>query len=167
MMQDSSYEQLIKVQKKTLDKVLPVALVIVLVLFFFLGVLFIGLVAPIVAMLFAVGLYFIYFSKLNVEYEYVFINTSLDIDVIYNQNKRKPAMQLSLREAECICPKNSSTFKNYKPVQVLDYTTQTGDQNVYAIMINKDQGLSCVLIEPDERAVAHLKSWGLSKFKPF
>lgn len=167
MIQDSSYEQLVAVKRTAKDKILPILLVIFLVLFFFLGVLFIGMMAPLIALLFGIGLYFLYFSKLNVEYEYLFVNTSIDIDVIYNQKKRKPVMSLSLRDAEVICPKTSNTFKNYKNAEICDFSTQTDDKNVYAIIINADGKQKCVLLEPDQTSLAHLKNWGLSKFKEY
>ena len=60
-----------------------------------------------------------YVPKLEVEYEYLYVNGELDIDAIYSKQKRKKMGSYDASELEILAPENShelDSFIEYKDI---------------------------------------------------
>lgn len=88
----------------------------------------------------------------DVEFEYLLVNRELDIDKIFSKSRRKKAEQFHLEEMELFAPVKSSrldSYKNNMQLRVKDYSSQSGEEGVYAMIIRDDRGVYKVLLEPD------------------
>ena len=84
----------------------------------------------------------------------------MNIDVIYNQLKRKHLLVLDLKEAEVIAPKNSHYLDSYQAgYKTLDYSAGNPEEQPYAIMMVIDRVMTCILIQPDAKMLDHMASF--------
>ena len=104
------------------------------------------------------------FPKLNVEYEYTLLNHDMQVDAIYNKAKRKKIMTFDIQQAEIIAPKGSPRLNSSHPDKTIDFSSGDANAKAYAIMISLEQKNTCILIEPDETMLRHIKGWMGSKF---
>ena len=118
-----------------------------------------GFFSFVAAVLAAILAYYFIFPRLNVEYEYMLLNHDLQIDVIYNREKRKKLKSFDIQTAEIIAPKGSPRLNSFKPDKVFDYSSGNPSAKVYAIIISLDQNNACIYIEPDEKMLDHMKHW--------
>lgn len=148
-MNDAYYELLVKKQQKSTDMIircLTIAAIVVLVL---ISPLF-AFIPLILAIILGAAAYFFIFPRLSVEYEYALLNRELEIDAIYNKQKRKKMTQLDLASAELIAPATSHRLDSYKNLPTVDYSS--GDPaKAYAIVIPIDQSTKQILIDPDQK----------------
>lgn len=97
-------------RKSLVIKSLVWAVFPVCIYWFILGyswVLFIGLAVFILAKIFV-------FPMTSVEYEYLYCDRRITVDVIYNQEKRKTLMEISLDRIELMAPMDSHRLDSYK-----------------------------------------------------
>ena len=138
-------------------------MILVIVAVAVLGTPFLGFLSFVLAVVLGVVAYYFIFPKLNVEYEYIILNHDLQVDVIYNRERRKHLQNLDIQGAEIIAPKGSPRLNSYKPDKVYDYTSGNPSGKAYAIMIPSDQKNICVYIEPDAKMIDHMSQWMGSK----
>ena len=115
-MGDFYTEQLIKKQGDMKDLVIKavlvaVAIVSVLTVFIFP----MGLIFPIIV----IAMVWFLISRLNVEYEYLYVNGDLDIDKIMNKSKRKRVFSTNVKEMELFAPVNSERLEQFKNSKVI------------------------------------------------
>lgn len=149
-MDDFYTEQLIKKQansKDTLKKVGLIAVTVVSVLLAF--VIPIGIILPIVMIIIDV----LVIRSLNVEYEYVFVNGDLDIDKIMNKSRRKRMFSIDAEQMELLAPVGAVELMQYKKAKTYDYTSGTGDAQVYALIASDKGEVKQILFEPNETIV--------------
>ncbi len=158
-MSETFKEYLIKQKKSSKDNLAQVgiiagAIIIIMLAFtYFQG--FLGTVL-IVGVVF---LTIVVFSSFNKEYEYILTNNELDIDVIYNQSRRKRVMTIDMKKIEVMASTKderhqSELSKNYKVVNVSD---NSEDETTYVIMTqNPEMGACKVLISPNESFLTDL-----------
>ena len=164
-MNDQFYEQLVK--KKTGAKEIAVYVLVtaVLILAALEGFLFLGMLIVPVTIVIIFLVYKFVLSKLKVEYEYSIVNYDLQIDAIFNKEKRKEIISLSLRDAELIAKAESDAVKRLKVDKTYNLTSRSAGRNVISIIIKKGNIVSNVMIEPDEDMLSHIKDWSGSKFQ--
>ncbi len=104
-------------------------------------------------------LYFI-FSRLNKEYEYIFTNGELDIDIIFNKSKRKHAFSVQVSDFELIAPVNDGAYVNTfkQAAVVLDFTGGVNKPNTYAALTVINGKKTKIIFEPDENMVKALST---------
>ena len=122
-MSDYYTEQLIKKQTTMKDvflKALLVSLSIVSVLIVFLFPL--GIIIPIGVIAATV----ILIRRLDVEYEYLYVNGDLDIDKIMHKAKRKRVFSMNVNDLEVLAPIDAIELRQYQRAKVLDYSSGTG-----------------------------------------
>ena len=158
-MNDALYELIVARRPKPYDLPVRILVILVIVAIAVLGMPFFGFLSFVVAVLAAILAYYFIFPRLNVEYEYMLLNHDLQIDVIYNREKRKKLKSFDIQTAEIIAPKGSPRLNSFKPDKVLDYSSGIPSAKVYAIIISLDQNSACVYIEPDEKMLDHMKHW--------
>lgn len=165
-MNDAMYEQLVARKPKAYDIPLRILVILVIVAVALFGMLFVGMISFIVAVILAFLAYYFIFPKLNVEYEYIILNHDLQVDVIYNKAKRKRLQNFDIQSAEIIAPKGSPRLNSYKPDKIYDYSSGNPSAEAYAIMLPLDQKNACVYIEPDQKMIDHMKQWmGMKMFQ--
>lgn len=90
------------------------------------------------------GLYSIYGTFCQRDYEYTLENDTLTIDVIYGNKYRKTAHELDLRELEMIAPHWHQAVAKYKKnggtehLKKYDYTSYEEDTPYYTMIIKED-----------------------------
>ena len=90
-------------------------------------------------------------SKQSYEYEYIFVNGQLDVDVV-KTNRRKRLVSYQMDELVCMVPVASPRIEGYKDKSKKHYKAYTGStkQPVYALMFKGDEGYVRVDMEPEE-----------------
>lgn len=158
-MNDAFYEQLVTRKSKPLDLLIRILIVVFIALVAIVGMLFLGFLAFFIAVLLAMGAYYFIFPRLNVEYEYTLLNYDIDVAAIYSKEKRKNITSFDIRQAEIIAPKGSPRLNSYHPAKTQDFSSGEADAKVYAVIIPLEQGVNCILLEPDRTMLEHMKSW--------
>lgn len=159
---DTFCEQLIPVRKDTKTKItylgiwiLAIIISLTLILFMVLG----GL-SLLVAFAVIFGAYWLT-SKLNVEFEYIITNGSMDIDKITNKSSRKRALTFDL--------KNVTRLEKYNPAAIHGINTKkivfacnTDMEGVYFMAASRDTKDTAYLVfAPEDK----IKS-AINKFAP-
>lgn len=119
-----------------------------------------GFVIPVLlvgAVVFGLLTYFVA-PKLDVEYEYLYVNGELDIDAIYSRQKRKRVGSYDVSELEILAPAKSHALDSYlnNGAKVTDYTS--GDEHVksYIMVFNKEKGRQIIKTEIDDVIIGDL-----------
>ena len=155
-MSEVRYEQLIRRRNRFIDHLYR-ALIYTGILVVVLSSVVIGYYGLFLAVIMGFVAYYLIFPRFSVEYEYTLFGKDLDIDIIYNKEKRKSKMQLDLSQAELIAPISSQHMAPYKEVKKVDFTANNGDKEPYGIIIAKNQSRVCVLVEMSDSLYVHLK----------
>ena len=161
---DEFYEQLI-VKNNKKRKILVYALIGIIGLGLLLyGPLFFGPgILPVIIIVVAL-VYFFIAKTMNIEYEYSMLNSELQVDVIYNKERRKHLFTVDVRKAEIIAGCDNDRLGSFKVEKVIDVSSDTSDEKEYSIMANINGRLCNVIIEPDDKIKQQLKNWSGSRF---
>lgn len=157
-MSESYVECLVKHKTPTVKAILRILFPVLTVLFVFLGIAGIGLLALIMALVCAALSYFMSL-ECNVEYEYLYVDRELSIDKISAQKRRKTVEKLNTEKIEILAPVKSWHLDEYKNRQLkqkdysIGYEAQP-DQR-YMLIYNNEMR---VLISPNSALIAALKS---------
>lgn len=164
-MSDLYTELLVKKEKTSKDSMIKIG-TIAAVVFLALAGLFIFPLFLIAAIILGVVAYYFILPKTDLEYEYLFVNGEMDIDVIMSQTKRKKAKSFSLSEAELVAPLKSAKMDYYNgntKMKVYDFSSGNPSHNRFAV-ITRDKGEACkIIIEPDENLAQLMKNCAPSK----
>ena len=110
-------------------------------------------------------MYFV-IPKTDLEYEYLFVNGELDIDMIMSKSKRKRVKSLQLAEADLVAPLKSHRMDYYNGNQKMkeyDFSSGIEDHKRYAMII-RDSGETCkVILELDDALANTMKNSAPSK----
>ncbi len=104
------------------------------------------------------GAYFL-FQRLNKEFEYIYTNGEVDIDVIFGKSFRKRLITLKASQIERMAPCGEAfeAYRKQQGIQVVDFSD--GDkQAAHYVLLNKDPK-KLVLFSPSERLVESLKPY--------
>ena len=119
-MSDYYTEQLVKKQAGMKDIVIKAALVAVTIVSVLIVFLFpFGIILPVLAVILDV----LMFRRLNVEYEYLFVNGDLDIDKIMNKAKRKRMFSANVNDLEILAPADSIEVRQYQKAKTYNYSS--------------------------------------------
>jgi len=150
-MGDVFKEQIVKRKPSAKDVAIRVCLCILVVLIFFAAIAM-GAAQFSIIIVAAAGFGASYLmSFLNVEYEYVFTNGELDIDIIYNRARRKRVFSSHVNEIEIMAhieDKNHS-FENYE--QIKDFSSGEIKPDTYVFLTNYQNKRTKVIFEPNEK----------------
>ena len=92
-MSDFYTEQLVKKQSGAKEMAIRAGLIVLTVIAVFIVLMFpLGIILPILAVVLDVFM----FRRLNVEYEYLFVNGDLDVDKIMSRAKRKRMFSMNV-----------------------------------------------------------------------
>ncbi len=152
-MGDFYTEQLIKKQTDMKDMVIKavlVAVAIVSVLTVF--IMPMGLIVPIII----IALVWFLISRLNVEYEYLYVNGDLDIDKIMNKSKRKRVFSANVENVELLAPVNSPRLDQFQNARVINLSSGSPDARLYALIVSHDGQTAKLIFEPNDTIIEGL-----------
>ena len=152
-MGDVFKEQIVKRQSTSKDMAIRVCLFVAVFMLGFVAILFAGGAVGVIVM-FAGGFGAFYLMGfLNVEYEYVFTNGELDIDVIYDRSRRKRVFSANVKDFEIMAHVEDRTHEHsFSAVQeVLDYSSGIVGLESYAFIATQKGKKSKIIIEPNEK----------------
>lgn len=165
-MNDALCEHIVARKSKPTDLLIRILIIVVIVAIAIGGMPFLGFFSIALAAIVALLAYYFAFPLLKVEYEYSLLNHEMEIDAIYNKEKRKAKMSLDIQHAEIIAPKGSHRLDSYHPEATYNFTSGNDDARVFAILLPINQKMTCVYIEPDEKMIEHMKQWmGMKMFE--
>jgi hypothetical protein len=160
-MGDVFKEQIVKRQSTVKDSAIKVCLVVIVVLVAFIAffVLHLGSFSVLIVFALGFGARFL-MSYLNVEYEYVFTNGELDIDIIYDQARRKRMFSTNLKNTEMMAhiddKAHEHTFNSAQAT--LDYSSGVSGPDTYVFLTVHEGKKTKVIIEPNEKMLKAFNS---------
>lgn len=163
-MSDLYSEWLVKKEKTAKDSAVKYGLIVLLILSVAAG-LFINPIALIVTIVLAVVCYFV-FPRLDLEYEYLFVNGELDIDVVMAKTKRKRVRSLDMGSVDLVAPVNSHRMDYYNGntrMKTADYSSGNPEHKRFALIVRDQNDTLKVVIEPDEAMAQAIQKSAPSK----
>ncbi len=93
-----------------------------------------------------------YLLKLNckIEYEYLYLDKELSIDMIKNQAKRKKLVKYSVSTLQVMAPSDSARLEQYAQQKVKDFSAETEGFTSYDAIFEGKEGLERVLLNANE-----------------
>jgi len=153
-MGDIFKEQLVKRKTTAKDTAIKVCLVIIVALVAFLG-LFVLRAGPFsVLVVFALGFGARFLmGYLNVEYEYIFTNGELDIDIIYDRARRKRIFTAQVKSFEIMAHIDDKNHEHsFNAAQeTRDYSSGVPGSDTYVFITIHEGKKIKVIIEPNEK----------------
>lgn len=139
---------------------------ILLRLLFVFGVIFTFMFAAVIAnkLLFVGGailafLVIWFWPRLNVEWEYIFVDGQLDFDTISGGEKRKTRLRIDFNDVEIVAPLASHSLDAYRHYRVRNYSSLRKDAKIYVVVVKIDNdGLCQIYFEPSEKMVQMMKA---------
>lgn len=149
-MSDFYTEQLIKRQTGTKELMIKVALIALAVVSVF-TVFFIpfGIIVPIIV----IALVWFLILRLDVEYEYLYVNGDLDVDKIMHRSKRKRVFSANIDEIELLAPEGSERLVQFRNAGVVDMSSGRKDVRRYVLVVAKNGQLTKMIFEPNDTII--------------
>ena len=97
------------------------------------------------------------FNRMNIEYEYVFFNGSLDIDRIANKSSRKRQYSVDLKDVVVVAPTGAQELLGYQHVKSKDFSTRTSGNKTYEMVVPNGSEKMRVIFEPNEQMLQAMK----------
>lgn len=152
-MNDFYTEQLIKKQADMKDMAVRAVLVAVAIVSVFTVFIFpVGLFFPIIV----IALVWFLMTRLNVEYEYLYVNGDLDIDKIMNKSKRKRIFSTNAEEMELLAPVDSPRLAQFGNAKVIDLSSGRADARRYAMVVASNGQTAKLIFEPNDTIIEGL-----------
>lgn len=157
-MKDKFTEDVIKKERNDTNRIIVVFFAVLAVLLFVLNLmqmLFGGYILGLVS-----GFAAVYFAgRQNVEYEFTMTNENVDVDVIYNKQKRADVTEFSLNDVKVAAPEQSSRLEHERSKVTKRYYMGSGIKGREAYSLIGEFGGICteIIIEPTEKILEHIK----------
>lgn len=99
------------------------------------------------------------FPRLNVDYEYIYVDGQLDFDKIIAKSKRKTMLRIDFEQVEVMAPANSHALDGYTHTQIekKDFSSGAKDSKPYVIIVNQNEKKLKILFEPSEKMIEMIK----------
>lgn len=151
-MGDVFKEQLVKAKPTTKDTMQRVLIIVAAVIIGAVGFIFGGaMFGPLVVLGAGWGALYLnaFFKK---EYEYSLTNHEVDIDVIYNKQRRKRVMSIDLKQINVMASIKDDKYQSEieRGQKIIDASNGEGTKDTYAIVVGKDGQTLRVLVTPNE-----------------
>ena len=145
---------------KRKDTPSTMALRVLLVLGIVVGVLLmlLGSFFTFIGLALAAILIFLY-PRLNVEYEYVFVDGQIDFDRISGKSKRKTLLRVDMEQVEIVAQQGSHALDSYTHIKsdFKDFSSGSKDSRPYIIMANIENRKCRIAFEPTEKKLSLMK----------
>jgi len=115
-------------------------------------------VFPIISVVMIAGVIFL-FPRLNVDYEYVFVDGQIDFDRIIAKSKRKTLLRVDMEQMEIVAPSGSHALDGYTHVQLVtqDFSSGNREKKTYIIIANVKERKCRIVFEPSEKMIDMMK----------
>lgn len=102
---------------------------------------------------------FLALPRLSVEYEYLYVSKSLQIDSIYSKEKRKKNAEYDLEQMEIFAAEGAWQLDEYKNMQTVnrDFSSGEEDAKIWILIVHNGQSIDRVRLEPDEDMVKAIR----------
>lgn len=153
-MGDFYTEQLVKRKKAssaTLIKVLLIVLTVLSVIFVFMFPF--GILGPVIM----IALDVFIFRSMDVEYEYLFVNGSLDIDKIMAKSRRKNMFSMEITDLEMMAPSGSPELRPYQGLKGTDYSSGMPGVDTYELIVVNNGEKKKIIFEPNKTVCEGMK----------
>lgn len=113
-----------------------------------------------VIILFAVGAatYFV-FRNSEVEFEYLYVTSTLSIDRIYGRSKRKKAWEGSMEGISIVAPTDSTEARDHETnnMKILDFTSHLPGSKTYTLISQSGGETTKIIFEPNDKLLHCMK----------
>lgn len=156
---DTFKEQLVKRQKNFKDTAIKVCLVILVILFGIAALIFLQAIGILIIFALGFGAHFL-MGYFNVEYEYIFTNGELDIDIIYNKSRRKRALTVDMKQVEVFAHIDDKSHEHAmnSAQETRDYSSGAHGPDTYVFLISHESKKMKVIIDPNEKMLKAFSS---------
>lgn len=103
------------------------------------------------------GMTVIMFFALDIEYEYFYMNGTLEIDRISSKLTRRKIFEMKINELEVLVPEGGFEVQPYRSVKVRDFTSKRNDRSRYEMVVSQNGKKIKLLLEPGEQIVESMK----------
>ncbi len=163
--------QEILISRKTpfVNKIIKGAAYVATALFLLIGMLFLNPLYFIPGIALGACCYFLV-PKLDLEYEYLYVNGELDIDAIYSKQKRKRIASYDMAELEILAPSTShalDSYLNQGGVKVRDFTSRDPQTQSYTLVFSKDGKRDIIKVELNDVIVGDVRRIAPRKVNAF
>lgn len=136
---DTFFEQIISIKKNNKTLLLTIAIWLLALALCFFAYLFSSFIGPIFILVLAGIIYgaFKLTGMLNIEYEYIITNGTLDIDKIINKSNRKRILSFELSGVTRLEKYNPNILNNTNVKNIVFACNQT-DENAYLMVAEKE-----------------------------
>ena len=158
-MGDFYTEQLVKRQKASSTTLIKAILIILTVLSVVLIFMIpFGIIGPVIMIALDVFL----FRSMDVEYEYLFVNGSLDIDKIMAKSRRKNMFSMEMTDLEMMAPSGSPELRPYQGLKGTDYSSGMPGADTYELIVVNNEVNSTgekkkIIFEPNKAVCEGMK----------
>lgn len=107
-----------------------------------------------------IALLVFFFRKLNIDYEYVYVDGQIDFDRITSKMKRKTMLRVDLDQAEIVAPEGShalDSFNNLEHLEKRDFSSRRNDVKPYIIIVKAQYSRYRIAFEPNEKMLSLMK----------
>jgi len=111
---------------------------------------------PVMALLAAIYI----IPRLNLEYEYIYVDGQIDFDRIMGGRKRKTVLRLDMENVELVAPSESDELLAYshkEGIVTKDYSSRMPDGKKYAMIASNEGKYTKVLFEPSAKMLECMK----------
>lgn len=161
---DTFFEQIVSIKKS--GKIIAIFLsvwsfaALVSLLLVITGI--VGAFTPILVLAIGYGAWWLT-AKLNVEYEYIVTNGTMDVDKIINKSSRQRISSFELQNVERLEKYNDHLLQNVKKENIV-YACNKNDPNAYLMVASKeDTKVNYIVFSPSEKLQNAIKK-SLPKF---
>ena len=104
------------------------------------------------------GVFFL-FPRLNVEYEYVFVDGQIDFDRIMGKAKRKTLLRIDMEQVEIVAQIGSHALDSYNNAQYVTKNFSSGDKSAkpFVIIASAEDKKYRILFEPSEKMITMMR----------
>jgi hypothetical protein len=149
---DTFFEQIISIKKT--GKTVAAIIGIWFAAFILCAILYLFPILGSINLLLIVGVLYGAFklsTLLNIEYEYIITNGTMDVDKIINKSNRKRMLSFELGNVSRLEKYNAGVLNSINPKSVV-FACDENDPNAYFLVAEKDgKGTSYLVFSPDER----------------
>ncbi len=158
-MNEAYVEYMVARKPNPLTKVLRIAVIALAVILCAIGLVTINFYYLIPGIIFGLIAFFL-LPRLDVEFEYLYLDKEITIDKIFSKQTRKRAMVVDLNKMELIAPVTSHEFDSYRNRKVpqKDFSSKNPEVKPYAIAYHDSTGDMLILFEPNAEMLKAIKS---------
>lgn len=146
------------VKRKDTPAIIALRLLMILAMILAFFALFLGQLLGFAGIIVLVVMFYLY-PRLNVDYEYIFVDGQIDFDKISGKSKRKTMLRIDFDQVEIMAPANSHALDTYTHVQCETRNYSSGDKSgkPYVIIANADNKKLRIIFEPDEKMLSMIR----------